>query len=290
MRQPSSISREPTGYDLSGLGGVPKYLGDYSTLATGGLTGNLAVTYLGSYDVEYGLSNGAVPMFVTNRSTAASGFRPPVIGYTKWWNNSVGAALNRTFGAGPMSATTQNFAFTTPCPWIKEERSMQFLRRLTLVAAAIATMSCGTPSEADLAGTWIPTDSSRDRLREEYGKTVAAQLVLASDGTFTAVELPIGRRLYADDPVAYQGTAERGVLIDCRGHWSIIHAGSLQIRLSFEETAKDYRIHLPSAAQFAIRRGLRKYRLWHFAGDPDTGNAIYFDRVTAEEAPFFLSL
>src|SRR5690606_31260668 len=34
-------------YDLSGLDGVPKYVGDYSTLTTGGRTGNLAYTFLG---------------------------------------------------------------------------------------------------------------------------------------------------------------------------------------------------------------------------------------------------
>lgn len=40
-------------YRLGGVGGVGKYLKDYSTLLTGGLTGNLAVTYLGSYGLKY---------------------------------------------------------------------------------------------------------------------------------------------------------------------------------------------------------------------------------------------
>jgi RHS repeat-associated protein len=40
-------------YSLSGIQGVPKYLQDHSTLFTGGLTGNLAVTYLGSYGLSY---------------------------------------------------------------------------------------------------------------------------------------------------------------------------------------------------------------------------------------------
>jgi hypothetical protein len=33
-------------YALGGFSGVPKYLRDYSTLLTGGLTGNIALTYL----------------------------------------------------------------------------------------------------------------------------------------------------------------------------------------------------------------------------------------------------
>ena len=40
-------------YALGGLSGVPKYLRDYSTLMTGGLTGNIAVTFLGSYGLKY---------------------------------------------------------------------------------------------------------------------------------------------------------------------------------------------------------------------------------------------
>ncbi|MEJ7646774.1 MAG: RHS repeat-associated core domain-containing protein [Chryseolinea sp.] len=40
-------------YGLGGVEGVGKYLKDYSTLLTGGATGNLAVTYLGSYGLKY---------------------------------------------------------------------------------------------------------------------------------------------------------------------------------------------------------------------------------------------
>ncbi len=39
-------------YQLSGFDGVGKYLTDYGTLATAGLTGNLAYTFLGSHQVR----------------------------------------------------------------------------------------------------------------------------------------------------------------------------------------------------------------------------------------------
>jgi RHS repeat-associated protein len=98
-------------YDLSGPGGVPKYLKDYSTLFTGGLTGNLAVTYLGSYGLSYSESNGTLNIHVWNVSSIGSATHPPVIGYTNWWNNNIGNPLNNFFSSGPMSATTQTFDF-----------------------------------------------------------------------------------------------------------------------------------------------------------------------------------
>jgi len=111
-------SRDPegrAGYSLSGLAGVPKYLRDYSTLSTGGLTGNLAVTYLGSFGLSYAASNGGVSMQVTNSSSAASALRPPVIGYTAGWQRTVGSRINQFFSSGPMSTTTQEFNFSIPC-------------------------------------------------------------------------------------------------------------------------------------------------------------------------------
>jgi hypothetical protein len=98
-------------YNLDGPQGVPLYLRDYSTLFTGGTTGNLAVTYLGSYGLSYSETNGILDIQVTNTSSIASATHPPVIGYTNWWNNNIGTPLNRLFSSGPMSATTQNFDF-----------------------------------------------------------------------------------------------------------------------------------------------------------------------------------
>jgi hypothetical protein len=102
-------------YNLSGFGGVPKYLADYSTIATAGLTGNTAVTFLGSYSLNYSMSNGVVQMTVRNSSTVASGFRPPVVGYTATWDRYVGEPLNAMFSSGPMSRTTQTFNFGVAC-------------------------------------------------------------------------------------------------------------------------------------------------------------------------------
>jgi len=101
-------------YSLSGVDGVVKYVQDYSTLATGGLTGNLAVTYLGSYQFDYTvkpLSGRKVELIfsIKNTSTLESATRPPVIGYTNWWQENVGPILNRITSSGPLSPRTQTF-------------------------------------------------------------------------------------------------------------------------------------------------------------------------------------
>ena len=107
------------GYSLGGIAGVPKYFRDYSTLMTGGMTGNLAVTYLGSYGLRYEVisvdeasGTARVKFYVANSSTAASAMRPPVIGYTDFWNKNVGSRLNSTLSGGPMSKTRQTVEWT----------------------------------------------------------------------------------------------------------------------------------------------------------------------------------
>jgi hypothetical protein len=101
-------------YDLSGIEGVPKYISDYSTLLTIGKMGNLAVTYLGGFkveiyiaDVNFSTGQASVLFNVYNSSTLGSGIRPPVLGYTKFWNNTVAPMLNPS--QGPMSEVTQSF-------------------------------------------------------------------------------------------------------------------------------------------------------------------------------------
>jgi RHS repeat-associated protein len=103
-------------YELGGLQGVPKYFRDYSTLLTLGKTGNLAVTYLGSYEMAYETTQidckhgvAQVHFHVHNSSTIASATHPPVIGYTRWWNQYIGGPLNNLFASGPMSTTDQTF-------------------------------------------------------------------------------------------------------------------------------------------------------------------------------------
>ncbi|HJW91213.1 MAG TPA: hypothetical protein VJ436_11290, partial [Anaerolineales bacterium] len=107
-------------YDLSGLKGVPKYARDYSTLLTAGTTGNLAVTFLGSYQLYYYVNkvdpeNGTAEIlfYVYNESTLASATHPPVIGYTDFWEQNITPFVNGLVaGDGPMSKVTQTILWT----------------------------------------------------------------------------------------------------------------------------------------------------------------------------------
>ena len=104
-------------YGLNGIQGVGKYIKDYSTLLTGGFTGNLAATYLGSYNLDWSVikiaGNEATVLFeVTNSSTIQSACRPPVLGYLSIWKNTVGSTLNSIFSSGPASKTTQKLIWS----------------------------------------------------------------------------------------------------------------------------------------------------------------------------------
>jgi RHS repeat-associated protein len=106
-------------YSLAGIGGTKKYVKDYSTLLTGGATGNLAVTYLGSYQLNYEVvgvdeecGQATVRFTVKNDSTIGSATRPPVIGYSDFWKNNIGSRMNDWFSSGPMSNTSQEFHWT----------------------------------------------------------------------------------------------------------------------------------------------------------------------------------
>lgn len=103
-------------YQLNGVQGVGLYLKDYSTLATGGLTGNLAVTFLGSYRMKYTITEitptkAKVVFVVTNSSSMQSASRPPVIGYLDVWKNTVGKKINESFETGWGSTTTQTITW-----------------------------------------------------------------------------------------------------------------------------------------------------------------------------------
>ncbi|MDR3711306.1 MAG: RHS repeat-associated core domain-containing protein [Puia sp.] len=111
-------------YALGGLSDVPKYIRDYSTLLTGGLTGNIAVTFLGSYGLKYEVlsideqsGTAQVHFSMSNASTIESATHPPVIGYTQWWSNNIGKPLDNAFSSGAMSKTTQTADWTETIQW-----------------------------------------------------------------------------------------------------------------------------------------------------------------------------
>ncbi|MFV0290431.1 MAG: RHS repeat-associated core domain-containing protein [Mangrovibacterium sp.] len=112
-------------YKLGGVQGVGLYLKDYSTLLTGGLTGNLAVTYLGSYNLKWTATPNtesgtiSVAFSVYNTSTMQSASRPPVLGYLQGWQSTVGSRINSAFQTGWGSMTSQSFNWTETLQMMK---------------------------------------------------------------------------------------------------------------------------------------------------------------------------
>ena len=111
-------------YSLGGLDGVLKYVGDYSNVLSLGHTGNLAVTYLGSYNLDYSpvsadREDGSLEVLfhVSNESNLATATHPLVLGYTEFWRENIEPTVNGLTSGGPMSRTTQNFWWTETLHW-----------------------------------------------------------------------------------------------------------------------------------------------------------------------------
>lgn len=108
----------PDNYSLSGIKGIPDFIGDYSAIADNGATGNLAAAFLGSYKLRHRVTNvspdgvATVQFHVGNVSDLRSATHPPVLGYLPGWDQTVGAAINAPFQKGPFSPTGQNFDWT----------------------------------------------------------------------------------------------------------------------------------------------------------------------------------
>ncbi|MBX3703471.1 MAG: RHS repeat-associated core domain-containing protein [Steroidobacteraceae bacterium] len=109
-------------YSVAGVEGVFKYIKDYSTLLTLGTTGNIVVTYLGSYNLYYHVTDinadgtARVDFYVWNASTLSSVTHLPILGYTEWWAENVSSVF-ADYKQGPMSPTEQHISWSENIPW-----------------------------------------------------------------------------------------------------------------------------------------------------------------------------
>ena len=147
-------------YSLSGLQGLHKYLLDLRTLYTRGLIGNIAVTYLGSYQLEYSIRslmkgvNGKclaeVDIQVKNSTTLSSATRVPYIGYTECWERNIGATVNQWTKSGPLSPTTQTFRWTEIIEVPPNQASsIQLLEQPTLMPRSSLAPTLSLPPAAN---------------------------------------------------------------------------------------------------------------------------------------------
>ncbi|OGM28687.1 hypothetical protein A3D01_00010 [Candidatus Woesebacteria bacterium RIFCSPHIGHO2_02_FULL_39_13] len=101
-------------YSLRGVMGVSNYLADISGNPL--RNSNLAVVFLGSYSLEYYITNVdkdsntiEVIFHAKNKSDLGSLSHVPVIGYTDIWRENVAPFLNNLVKEGPLSKTSQEF-------------------------------------------------------------------------------------------------------------------------------------------------------------------------------------
>jgi hypothetical protein len=106
------------GYSLGGMDGVVSFIKDYSTIVTAGRTGNLAVTYLGSYAGTIEVTNvtdhsATLVYHVENTSDLASATHLPFYGEIDkvcHCGDQWEAFVNSIPGSsGPLSPTKQDF-------------------------------------------------------------------------------------------------------------------------------------------------------------------------------------
>lgn len=74
--------------------------------------GNIAVTFLGSYNARYQIGANTLYVQVNNSSSIQSATHPPVIGYTRRWSENIGDPLNRWRSTGAISEVAQTLNLT----------------------------------------------------------------------------------------------------------------------------------------------------------------------------------
>jgi RHS repeat-associated protein len=120
----SSVGKTlPWDHNLGGVKGIFVYGSQYAAVATGGRGGNLAATYLGSYDASFTIKgidkNGVatVAVHAWNDSDLKSATHPPYVGYTDWWQENVEPVIaGAEPTSGPASPTRQDFYWTERVP------------------------------------------------------------------------------------------------------------------------------------------------------------------------------
>ena len=138
-------------------------------------------------------------------------------------------------------------------------------RSLSIIfAVLIVAIGCHSIGLKDVEGDWILRDSSRSVLPSGL-KDAKVELMLNSDGTFVAKEMP-GLFFVPDQHAARLETGS--------GSWRLISSeGRQQIELEFNKIS-NWNEELPYGIPLEIGRG----KLFYFIGDPDEGRRVSLER------------
>ncbi len=132
-----------------------------------------------------------------------------------------------------------------------------------------ALLGCRDVTPAEVAGTWVMNEGSRDVLPAGL-KDASPQIVLKADGSFVASGLPAF--------LAFPGHRDER-LESGRGKWRLVREEwSQQVQLDFYEIADWPHNELPFGAQLNVSGGWSAPSLYYFLGDPDAGKRVDLER------------
>ncbi len=123
-----------------------------------------------------------------------------------------------------------------------------------------------TSSEAkqsDLAGTYIPTESTWEFIKNEGGYTVIdISVTLAPDGSLTMTNIP---DWWGSNPSGQPNGQVQG----CQGEWDI---GQVQDWWELKIISCIVHTSIPIVGEKP------PYQLWFYIGDPDSGDIMIFEQ------------
>lgn len=147
------------------------------------------------------------------------------------------------------------------------------MSRITLLAVFMVggMLSCKsaevTPSE--LAGTWVISEASRERLPTALRKA-SARIILNVNGTFAASDMPIDGLLH-DNPKLVK-------LVAGSGEWRIASLdGEREVQIDFLVATEGIN-QTPYGMQLHVSKFLGPMGLFYFLSDPDQGQRVEFEK------------
>jgi len=148
---------------------------------------------------------------------------------------------------------------------------LRFLPSIVLVGFGL--LGCNNAKPIDITGTWAVTDQSRQRFLPASQRGAAAKIVLDSNGTFVASELP--------EDLLYGPPEVNERLVTGSGFWKLVsNEGRQQVQLQFNAITAGQRGNVPYGTQLHVSTRLGStVGLYYFqGGDADQGRRIAFER------------
>ena len=110
-------------------------------------------------------------------------------------------------------------------------------------------LGCKSAKLADVTGTWVVTDQSRQRFLPASQRSAAAKITLDANGTFVASELP--------EDLLYGPPEADDRLVTGSGVWKLAsREGRQQVQLQFNAITAGQRGNVPYGTMLNVSTGL----------------------------------